>query len=323
MRNHSKMLINLIVPFCLTLAGANHPLQAQPAQNEPVQRSKSADLMVTEIAGLPDTKPNVKGLLTLDQEGLVFSNSTIHASVPLSRIEAVSIGDERSEPGGKPGAIARKVIPYGGGPALGVIQNKTVDILTIEYRDAHEGYHGAVFVLPKKRAADIQRRLRVSIGPLPKTSAASCEVERTPDSVLVAPIKFTGVEVPAEYRVLLYEQLMTELRQAHSSNVYFRAGDVSAGSGCTAMILSVDVDAFKKGNAAVRGSTGPFGMFIGTTSIGYTVDLTDQSQRVLFEAHMKDKHRFDTESLGLAQEVARNVSKRLNKEMKPTFSSHI
>jgi hypothetical protein len=159
MRNHFKILMNLIVPCYLVLAGAKDPLQAQPAQNEPVQQAKSADLRVTHIAGLPDTKPNVKGLLALDREGLIFSNSTIHASIPLNRIEAVSVGDERSEPGGKTGAIARKAIPFGGGPALGVVQNKTVDILTIEYLDAHEGYHGVVFVLPKKQAADIQRRL--------------------------------------------------------------------------------------------------------------------------------------------------------------------
>jgi hypothetical protein len=86
--------------------------------------------------------------------------------------------------------------PNGGRAALGAIQNKTVDILTIEYLDAHEGYHGAVFVLPKKQAADIQRRLTASMKPLPKTNAASCEAERTPDSVLVAPIKLTGVELP-------------------------------------------------------------------------------------------------------------------------------
>jgi hypothetical protein len=45
-------------------------------------------------------------------------------------------------------------------------------------------------------------------------------------------------------------------------------------------------------------------MFIGITSIGYTVKLTHQSQRVLFEAHMKNKHYLDTQSLGLAQQVA-------------------
>jgi hypothetical protein len=236
----------------------------------------------------------------------------------LNRIEAVSLGDERYEPDGIIGAIARQAIPYEGGEALEVIQGKTVDILTVEYRDADDGYHGAVFVLPKKQAADIQRRLAASIRPLPKPIAASCEAERTPNSVLVEPIKSTEVELPAEYRVLLYERLMEQLRQAPSSYVYFRAGNVSAGSGCTAMILSVDVNAFKKGNAELRGLTGPLGMFIGTTSIGYTVKLTDQSQRVLFEAHMKDKHCLETQSLGLAQQVAGNVSKRLNKQMKST-----
>jgi hypothetical protein len=80
---------------------------------------------------------------------------------------------------------------------------------------------------------------------------------------------------------------------------------------------------FEKGNATLRGSTGPLGMFLGTTSIGYAVKLTDQSHRVLFDAHMKDKHRLDTQSLGLAQQVAGNVSKQLNKGMKSTSSSHV
>jgi hypothetical protein len=62
-------------------------------------------------------------------------------------------------------------------------------------------------------------------------------------------------------------------------------------------------------------------MLIGTTSIDYTVKLTDQSPRVLFEAHMKDRHSLETQSLDLAQQVAGNMSKRLNKEMKST-SSH-
>jgi hypothetical protein len=95
---------------------------------------------------------------------------------------------------------------------------------------------------------------------------------------------------------------MEQLKQGPSSYVYFRAGNVSADSGCTAMLLSVSVDAFKKGNAELRGLTGPLGMFIGTTSIGYTVELTDQSQRVLFEAHMKNRHSLETQSLGLAQQ---------------------
>jgi len=44
MRIHSKMLMDLIVSFYLVLAGANHPLQAQPAQNEPVQQASPRTL---------------------------------------------------------------------------------------------------------------------------------------------------------------------------------------------------------------------------------------------------------------------------------------
>jgi hypothetical protein len=112
---------------------------------------------------------------------------------------------------------------------------------------------------------------------------------------------------------------MEELRQPPSSYVFLRAGDASAGSGCTSVILSVDVNAFKKGNAEVRGLTS---MSIGITSVGYTVTLTDQSQRVVFETRMASKHWLDTQSLDLAHQVAGKISKRLNKEMKSTSLTH-
>jgi hypothetical protein len=98
--------------------------------------------------------------------------------------------------------------------------------MAVEYLDVHDGYHGAVFILPKKQAADIEKKLSASISPPPQTTAAACEAERTPTSGLVLPIKLSGLQLPAEYRVLLYEQLVTELRQAHPANSYLRAGDV-------------------------------------------------------------------------------------------------
>jgi hypothetical protein len=72
----------------------------------------------------------------------------------------------------------------------------------------------------------------------------------------------------------------------------------------------------KKGNAELRGSTGPLGLFVGTTSIGYTVILKNHSQKILFQADLKNKHRLDTQSLGLAEDVAKNVSKRMDKQLK-------
>jgi hypothetical protein len=312
MNKYVRLAISFVLPFASTIVGFNHSLRAQSAK----QQAASTGLTATVIAGMPDIKPNARGMLSLSREGLTFKSESSYARIALDTISAVSVGDERWEPGGLPGALVRKAIPYGGGAALGVIQAKTVDIMAVEYRDSHDGYHGAVFVLPRKQAVDLQRRLMVGISPQPTTSAVSCEAESTPNSVLLAPITLSGSKLPPEYRVLLYEQLMTELRQANPTYSYFRAGDRSAGSGCTAMTLSVNVSAFNKGNAELRGCTGPLGLFLGTTSMSYSVNLTNQSEKVLFQANMKEKHHLDTQSLGLAQEVARRVTKRMNKEMK-------
>ena len=50
--------------------------------------------------------------------------------------------------------------------------------------------------------------------------------------------------------------------------------------------------------------------------------LSSLGRKVQSAEEMKEKHRFDTESLSLAQDVAKSVSSRLNKEMKSTSSSH-
>jgi hypothetical protein len=65
------------------------------------------------LAGLLDAKANAKGVLTLTPDALVFNNSNARALIAVTRIIAVSTGDERLEKGGTAGKVARKAIPYG------------------------------------------------------------------------------------------------------------------------------------------------------------------------------------------------------------------
>jgi hypothetical protein len=131
--------------------------------------------------------------------------------------------------------------------------------------------------------------------------------------VWVAPIQVTGIDLPAEYRILLYEQTVKELKIKRPEDKIFRAGDRSSAPGCAALSLNITVTGFKKGNRAVRSATGPLGLFLGTTSLTFDVSLKDAHNKTVFQAQIKKSNRTDSESLGLADAIAKNVAKRFDK----------
>lgn len=90
-------------------------------------------------------------------------------------------------------------------------------------------------------------------------------------------------------------------------------GDRSAGLGCAAMSLDITVTDFKKGNQSVRAATGPLGLFLGTTSLTFNVNLKDAQDKTVFDAKVKKSKRTDSDSLGLADTIAKNVAKSFDK----------
>ena len=112
---------------------------------------------------------------------------------------------------------------------------------------------------------------------------------------------------------MLYEQTIKEWKTERPDETFFRVGDRSAGPGCAALSLDITVTDFKKGNRAVRASTGPLGLFLGTTSLTFDVTLKDVHDKTVFDAQNKKSDRTDSESLGLADTIAKNVAKRFDK----------
>jgi hypothetical protein len=309
----SKVFRVALFAACSMCVHAQDPQQTL-AENSAHLSDRAID--VVHVAGLTDVKPDIKGSLLVTPETIVFSNGAVRASIPRSRILNVFVGDERTEPWGTTGKVARKIIPYGGGAALGAITKGQVDLLTVESLDEHEGYHGVVFAVPFQKANAIREQLTATLVPPVKRPAPSCsEGASTPRSVLLAPIVVSGIELPSEYRILLYEQLYKQLKAHNPSDSFLRTGDLSSGPGCTELTLRVTVTGFKKGNRAVRASTGPLGMFLGTTSLTFDINLQDLQEKTIFDAQMKKSDRSDSDSLGLADSIAKSVAKRMDKEM--------
>lgn len=113
---------------------------------------------VTEILGLENVKRNVRGQLVVEPGALAFVASKTRAELPIASIEDVFTGDDSKRMiGGTLGTLTM-FAPYGSGRFLSLFREK-VDVLTVEYRDAGGGLHGAVFMVPKGKAAEVKKEL--------------------------------------------------------------------------------------------------------------------------------------------------------------------
>jgi hypothetical protein len=266
---------------------------------------------VVYVAGLADVRPESVGTLILTSTTLVFSTKGSQGEIPFSLITGVSTGQERVATGGTGAKVVRKIPIFGIGAITGAATNKSVDLLTVEFRDIHGGYHGAVFEVPKTQAAIAQQQLLSFTQSAPVNPPATCDGQILPNTVLVSPIISAGIDLPAEYRVLLYEQMVEELKKSSGNAAVLRMGDVTAP--CAAAKLRLSVTAFNKGNETVRASTGPVGLFIGATSVKFHVDLVAHDGAELFEKDLKESKHGDSDSLSVTHDLAKSVSKRLKK----------
>jgi hypothetical protein len=307
--------ISLLIPVCLAMprvGNAQTPVTGTVREETNVGPVDLAHAIY--LVGLPDVEARSNGDLSLSFDALEFGSGELHADIPLKQITAVNIGNERTEKGGTAGQVARRVIPFGGEPALAVASQKWVDLLTVEYRDSDQGYHGAVFVLPTNQALGLRQKILAKVTAPQSMAATACsDAPQLAASVLVAPIEVSDVDLPAQYRVLLYEHLITELQLRRPSNTYLRAGDASSDPRCTTLTLYVTVNGFKKGNQVLRASTGPLGKFLGTTSISSHVTLDNQYGKTVFDSQLKKSNRRDSDSLNLADSIAKAISKKTDK----------
>ena len=171
----------------------------------------------------------------------------------------------------------------GSGLAVAAVAHKKIGLLSVEFRNSTNEYHGVVFVLRPEDIAIVQRELGAGLaaGGAPTIVPAACPTDQVKrGSVRLTPIQADGTSLlPEEYRVLIYEQPISQLQRAKNPPPAYRDGDPAAG--CAQFSLTLDVKKFKKGNQVVRASTGPLGAFLGTTSLSYhlTARIPDGTAR--------------------------------------------
>ena len=145
----SKLTVVVIatVLFCGPLIGVSHAQQAQ------------TESQAVQLIGFAGLEQNTKGRLTVLNGSLRFTHAKGTADVSAQSIEDVVTGkDSQRVIGGTLGMMASIAAPFGSGRALSLFRKK-MDTLTIQYRDAGGGLHGAIFTMPAGNAEGIKKDL--------------------------------------------------------------------------------------------------------------------------------------------------------------------
>jgi len=126
-----------------------------PAANA---QQASGPVKVVQLTGLVGVKDNAKGTLRAENGQLHFVHGKASSDVNASSIQdVVTAADSQRAVGGTIGLMSMAA-PYGGGRVLSLFRTK-IDTLTVQYRDADGGLHGAIFTMPVGTAETIKKEL--------------------------------------------------------------------------------------------------------------------------------------------------------------------
>ena len=118
----------------------------------------SGPVKVVQLTGLVGVKNNAKGTLSVENRQLHFVHGQTSSDVGASSIQDVVTAADSQRSVGGPVGLMSMAAPYGGGRVLSLFRTK-IDTLTVKYRDADGGLHGAIFTMPVGTAEVIKKEL--------------------------------------------------------------------------------------------------------------------------------------------------------------------
>jgi hypothetical protein len=343
---HLARTLTLLLTFLLAGIGSVQAALAE-ADNANVPNANPGSLSgVRHLAGMPDAIAGV-GRLSIDKDGIAFEIHGTKSQIGASQILKVSLGNERYLPGGEFARYVRTgftgsdnpvietaaasqffaVVPFGALLEVAALRHTGQDILTVEFLDPKDGYHAAIFTLPGKQdhealvsllpqansAAPGETSSATATNCAPSSAEASSVSSARPTSLALAPIRDEGTELPAEYRALIYERVIRKLKKSQPNLQVLRSGNPNQAADCSQWNLEIAATQFHKGDAVERALLGPAGLFVGTTSLQYQLQITDNRGESILDAPARTVVRGDRESLDLTKSLAASVNRKVKK----------
>jgi hypothetical protein len=117
-------------------------------------------IRATHVLGLPNTKNNCNGMLSIQNNVLRFQKcGNPDAQVNIASVSAFFLGEESKQVGGLPMKLGKAAAPYGGGRVVSLFAHKKYDTLTLDYADSDGGVHGAIFEITKGQGELVRNEL--------------------------------------------------------------------------------------------------------------------------------------------------------------------
>lgn len=285
------------------------------------QKPPTKAVLLTGLAGVKD---NTKGNITVESGALRFIHSKITSDLDAASMQDVITGnDSQRMIGGTVGTMSM-FAPYGSGRFLSLFRLK-LDTLTIQYRDADGGLHGAIFTSPVGTAESTKEEL-VALGahtsvstrgdPAPNVTENSdkkAPVDQTQPgkqakvsafAITVMMIESDEVKLPAEFQISLYENLVQQLQRRGGFQHVYREGDRNSVGAANLMILRSTVRGFKQGSEMAREVT----TVAGATSVTVHCEFTDKDGQVLLARDVNGKVRFFGGNLKATYDFAKKAA---------------
>jgi hypothetical protein len=280
-----------------------------------------------QLIGLAGVKHDAKGMLSVVDGNLHFVHAKTSSDVSATSIQDVVTGGYTEKTVGKTIGMISMAAPYGGGRFLSLFRKK-IDTLTVQYRDADGGLHGAIFSMPVG-AADVIKKgivaqgpraaptaeIEINVVPTPsnsspnKAESASASQEQKPakikaSAIQVEMIQSDEIKLPAEFQVALYENRVHQLEKQEKFQHIYREGDHNAATITDLVILHSTVRGFKACSERARQVT----TVAGATSITVHCEFTSTDGKPLLERDVNGKVRFFGGNLKATYDFAKKAA---------------
>jgi hypothetical protein len=328
----------LSIAFAAFSAAAQSQMPPKSSSSPPASAPVSAGGDIVHVMGFETVRHNAKGNLQFDSGQFSFTEAKGKVSIAASSIQLLSTGGENQEVGGVPLALGKMAVPYGGGRFLSLFTHKKIDTLALEYRDSGGGLHGALFRMPKGRAGAIAGQLIAAGAPVeqkrpvpgepgyqpPKQSQAQPAapqegVSPRPKAAAISvgalqldPVESEEFQIPLEFRVAIYERILSQVPTKKTAPPIYRAGDRRAAAANDLAVIHLSVTKFSKGSQTAREVT----TVAGATKITVHLRLTDRSGNQLFAQEVSGNVYFFGENLRATLNLARRVADVLEQNVR-------
>jgi hypothetical protein len=314
----SILLVSLLVPVSNA--------QEQPKSTKAVQ-----------LTGLAGVKNNTEGSLTVENGNLRFAYSKSTTDLAPNSIQDVVTGsDSQRVIRGTLGTLSM-FGPYGSDRFMSLFRSK-LDTLTIQYRDADGGLHGAIFTAPVGTADVIKNEL-IALGAhtsIPTQGDPAADSSKPSDTkgspmyaqegqsgkvnasaIAVMMIESDEIKLPAEFQISLYENLIQQLQKKSGFQHVYREGARNSVGAPGLIVLHSTVRGFKMGSEMARQVT----TVSGATSISVHCEFTDKNGQLLLARDIKGKVRFFGGNLKATYDFAKKATNVVHENFSPMAGS--